>query len=138
MAGRVQRFDRGAQRLLACHGEKPLFSFSPSHNRWNAVGGKLHVLPQVESVDGLDQADTAHLKEIVHALAPVREALHDAEHQPQIAGDQLLPRFLVARPGLFQKRPCLAALQDRQRGCVHAADLNFPQNKTPLPYKEWC
>ena len=45
----------------------------------NAVGGELHVLTQIEGVDGLDQADHADLEEVVHALAAAREALHHAE-----------------------------------------------------------
>ena len=48
---------------------------SPSVNRWNAVGGKLDVLVQVEGVHGFNEADAAHLKEIVHALAAAGKLL---------------------------------------------------------------
>ena len=108
--------------------------FSPSHNRWYPVGGKLDVLAQIEGVHGLDEADDPHLKQVVHALAPSREALHHAEHQPEVALDQLLPRGGVARSGPLQQRPGLPTFQHRQAGGVHAADLDLSlHQKAPPP-----
>ena len=105
-------------------------------NHGNAVGGKLHTLAQIEGVDGLDEADTAHLKEVVHALAAVGKLLHHAQHQAQIAGDQLLPGRLVSAAGALQQRADLRLLQNRQLRRVYAADFDFSLQKTPLLFKE--
>ena len=99
--------------------------FSPSHNRWNAVGGKLDVLLQIEGVDGLDEADAADLEEVVHALPAPGELLHHRQNEPQIAGDQLLPRRLVAGLGPLHQRAGLGAFEHRQLCGVDPADLNF-------------
>ena len=52
----------------------------------------------VEVVDGLDEADAAHLEQVVDALTPGGEALDHAEHQPEVPGDELLPGGLVPLP----------------------------------------
>ena len=100
-------------------------SFSPSHNRWNAVGGKLHVLAQVEGVDGLDEADHAHLKQVVHALAAIGEALHHAQHQTQIAGNQLFPGGGVSGAAHLQQLARFRGPEHRQLRRVDPADLDL-------------
>ena len=60
----------------------------------------------VEVVDGLDEADAAHLEQVVDVLAPGGEALDHAEHQPQIPGDQLLPGGLVSLPDPEKQLTC--------------------------------
>ena len=113
--------------------------FSPSVNRWNAVGGKLYVLAQIEAVHGLDETDAADLKEVIHALAAARKLLDHRQHQPEIARDQRLPCLLVAGPGLFQQRARLGGLQHRQLRRVHPADLDLSlHEKHHSLLKEWC
>ena len=95
------------------------------HNHGDAVGGKLHVQVGVEVVDGLDQADTPHLKQVVGVLPPVGEPLNHRQHQPQVAGDELLPGGGVPRLGPEKERLGLAAFQHLQLGSVHPAYLYF-------------
>ena len=101
------------------------FGISPSHNRWNAVGGKLHILAQIEGVHRLDKPDAAHLEQIVHALAAAGEFLDHGQHQPEIARDQGLPRIIVSGPRFLEQGPRFARLQDGEPGRVHSADLDF-------------
>ena len=91
----------------------------------DAVGGKLHVLAQIEAVNGLNQADAAHLKKVVHALAPVGKLLHNGKHQPEIAGNQLLSGGLIAVMSLFQQTPGLRTFQNRKLRRIDAANLHF-------------
>mgnify|MGYP003379433058 CR=1 FL=1 len=67
-----------------------IFSLSPKDVHRDSVRRKFHLMRSVKIVQGLDQTDTAHLKQVVHILASVLEFLYDAEHQPQIARDKLL------------------------------------------------
>lgn len=105
--------------------------FSPSIYHRHAIGGEPHRLVDVKIVDGLHQADTAHLKEVVHTLPSALEPLEHRQHQPQIAADQLLPRRLVAGLGTAQQRHHLVVFQHRQSGCVDAADLYLPPHERP-------
>ena len=73
-----------------------------AYDHGHTVGGKLHRLGDVEVVDGLDEPDAAHLKQVVHVLAPAREPLDHRQHQPQIPLDQ----FFTGLPG---PRPCCGA-----------------------------
>ena len=68
-----------------------------SHDHGDPVGGEAHVQVGVEVVNGLDQADAPHLKQIVHILSPVGKLVDHRQHQAQIALDQLLPGLLVPR-----------------------------------------
>ena len=69
-----------------------------ANDHGHAVGGKPHRLAGIEVVDGLDQPDAAHLEQIVQVFAPLGKALDDAQNQPQVALDHLLPGGGV--PGL--------------------------------------
>ena len=97
----------------------------------HAVGGEPHVLGGVEVVDGLDEPDAAHLKQVVEVLAPLGEPLHHAEHQPQVALDHLLPRGGVARVGLGQQLPFLRFGQDGKLGRIHPAEFHFVVHPRP-------
>ena len=93
----------------------------------------MHVLAQVKGVDGLDEADHADLKEVVHVFAAAGEALHHREHEPEVAGYELLAGGLVPAPGLFQQGEGLPAFEYRQLRGIHPADLDFSlHQKTPL------
>ena len=70
-------------------------AFSPSHNRWNTVGGKLNILAQVKAVDGFDEANAADLEKIVHAFTAAGELLDHRQHQPEIARNQRLPCLVI-------------------------------------------
>ncbi len=111
--------------------------FTLFDNRWNPVGGKLHVLAEIEAVYGFDEADHAYLEEIVHALAAIGEALHDREHEPEVPGDQPLPRRRVAGARLLEQRAHLRRREPRQRRRVHPADLDLSlYQKTPLLHEK--
>ena len=85
------------------------------------------------------QPDTAHLEEVVHALAAPGELLHHRQNKPQIAGDQLFPRVLVAGLRPLHQRTGLRRLQHGQLCGVHAADLNFCLHKKHHSFlTEWC
>lgn len=51
---------------------------------------------RVEIVDGLDQPDTADLKQVVRTLAAAGEFLDHGQHQPEVSCDELLARVTVA------------------------------------------
>ena len=78
------------------------------------VGGKAHVLAEIEMIRGLDQTDAAHLKEIVGVFAAARETLNDAEDEAQIAVDDGFSGLLIAalRPG--EELPHDLIAQNRQ------------------------
>ena len=67
---------------------------STRHVHRHGIGGKPHAELGVEMVDGFHQTDAADLKQIIRRLTPVAEALHDAQNEPQIAADELVPRPL--------------------------------------------
>ena len=98
---------------------------STRHVHRHGIGGKPHAELGVEMVDGFHQTDAADLKQIVRRLAPVAEALHDAQNEPQIAADELVPRSPVARCGASQQCVRLRAGIDGQLGRIHSADLNL-------------
>ena len=75
-------------------------------------------------VDGLDEADAPHLKQVVQIFPAVYEPLHHAEHQPQIPVDELLPGFLVPLPHPFQKGGLFLSLSTGSR------DVSMPQIST--------
>ena len=78
-----------------------IFSLSPKDVHRDSVRRKFHLMRSVKIVQGLDQTDTADLKQVVHILASVLEFLYDAEHQPQIARDKLLSQAGISGPDLF-------------------------------------
>ena len=100
----------------------------------HAVGGKLHLLVQVKAVHRFDQADDPHLEQVVHALAPAGELLDHRQHQPEVAGDQLLPGGHIALLRPLYQGSGLRRLQNRQLGGVHTADLNFPLHSLLLSF----
>ena len=75
---------------------------STFYNHGNAVGGKADLLVRIEIGDGFHQTDAAHLKQVVGAFSPLVKSLDHAQHQPQIAFNELFPGFFV--PGLCQSQ----------------------------------
>lgn len=102
-----------------------IYTISSSHIHRHGIGGKLHIKIGIKVIHGLDETDTPHLKEIVHVLPPIGKALNDAEHQPQIAVDELLPcadvTFLYAK----QQRTLFFIGQSLQLSGIDAADFHF-------------
>lgn len=76
-----------------------LSEISQSTYRWNAIGGKLHLLARVKVGDGFNEADAAHLEQVIGIFTPFVEALNHGQHQPQVALDQFLPGVQVALSG---------------------------------------
>ena len=95
------------------------------HDHGHAVGGKPHIEGRVKVVDGLDEADAPHLKQIVQIFAPGREFLDSAQHQPQIALDHLLAGLLVPCPRRLEQGRLFLLVQHRKAGGVHPAKLHF-------------
>lgn len=80
---------------------------------------------EIEIVDRFQEAYAADLKEIVGQLAAVEEALDDAQHQPQIAGDERVPGGGVALLRERDEPHFLGFLHDDETRRVDAADLDF-------------
>jgi hypothetical protein len=99
--------------------------FSPSDNRWNAVGGEAHLLLYVEVVDGLDESDASYLEKVVHVLSPARKLLKHGEDEPQIAADERFSRLSVPALCSLEQQPHFFAAQDGQPRRVDAADLHL-------------
>ena len=76
-------------------------------------------------IDGLDQADAPHLKQVVQIFAALGEPLHHAEHQPQVAFHHLFPGCCITGVGAGQQLPFFGFGQHRQLCSVHAAQLHF-------------
>ena len=92
-----------------------------------------YALRQVEGVYGLDKADAAHLKQIVHALAAPGEFLYDGQHQPEVSRYKLVPCLGIAGLRLCDERQRFLAFQNRQACGVDAAYLYFSlQSIAPL------
>ena len=100
------------------------------HDHGNAVGRKAHRLVDIEVVNGLDEADTAHLEQVVHVLAPAGKSLKHRQHQPQVAPDELFPGGHVSLLGPPQKLRHFVVFQNLQLGGVDAADLHFSLHST--------
>ena len=87
----------------------------------HAVGGKPHRLGRVKVVDGLDEPDAPHLKQVVQILPPLREPLHHAQDKPQVALDHGLPGGGIACPRPGEQLPLFRFGKHRQLGRVHPA-----------------
>ena len=98
---------------------------STFYNHGNAIGGEFDLLVRVEVGDGLHQADAAHLEQVVGTFSPFVEPLDDAQHQPQVALNQLFPGFFVAGFGEPEQCVHFCVGQGAQSGGVHAADFYF-------------
>ena len=109
-----------------------------SHDHGHTVGGELHIQRGVEVVDGFDEANTAHLKQIVHVLSPVGKLVDHRQHQPQVPGNELLPGLLVPLFGPAQQGLGLLILQHLQLGGIHPAQLYLIQHVQNLPPVTGC
>ena len=106
------------------------------HDHGHAVGGEAHVHLDVKVVNGLDQPDAAHLEQVVHILPPAGKLLDHRQHQPEVAGDQLLPGLHIPRPGPAEELQALLAFQHLQLGRIDAADFHLAlHNATSLARK---
>ena len=72
-------------------------------NHGDGIGTEAYALLHIEIVDGLDQADAAHLKQVVEILAAVDKALDNAQHQTQVSADELVARLHIALFDAAQK-----------------------------------
>ena len=106
-------------------------------NHGNGIGGKPDVLADIEVINGLDETDTAHLKEIVQVFPSLGETLDNAEHQPKITVYQLLPGLSVARVHTFEQLHLLIFRQDLQIGCVDPAYFHLVIQARSRPLCTW-
>ena len=75
-------------------------------------------------VDRFHEADAANLEKIIHILPAHGKALHDAQHKPQVAADEFLPRRLVACIDFLKIPGELLLGDDGKAGSVDAADFH--------------
>ena len=87
----------------------------------HAVGGETHRLRGVKIVDGFDQPDAPHLKQIVQIFAPLGKPLHHAEHQPQVALYHPRPGSFVPGVGKGEQLTLFRFGQNRQLPRVYTA-----------------
>ena len=87
----------------------------------HAVGRKPHRLRGVKVVDGFDQPDAPHLKQIVQIFAPLGKPLHHAEHQPQVALHHPRPGSFVPGVGKGEQLTLFRFGQHRQLPRVYTA-----------------
>ena len=96
----------------------------PDDHRYR-ISGKFYLQIWIKVVNGFDQSDTADLEQVVQVLFPVHKALHDAEHQFQVAADQLLPGAHIAVFDPLQQHPLLRRRQDFQFCRIDTAYFNL-------------
>ena len=86
------------------------------------VRGELEAALGVEAVDGLYEADGAHLDKVVEGLSPVLELAREEANEVEVAHDELVARGLVTRTVLGKEvaRACLVPRQAAlgRRGCL--------------------
>ena len=87
----------------------------------------------VKMIDGLDQTDAADLKQVVYVFTAADEFLDHGQHQPEVAGNELLACVSVAVLCADEQCPAGVTAQDLQLGCVDTADLDFSKHKKFLP-----
>ena len=87
----------------------------------------------VEIIDGLDQTDAADLKQVVYVFTAADEFLDHGQHQPEVAGNELLACVGVAVLCTDEQCPAGVAAQDLQVSRVDTADLDFSKHKKFLP-----
>ena len=105
----------------------------------HAVGAQAHVHAQIEVVQALHQADAAHLKQVVHVLAPIVKALQHAQHQAKVPLDQLVTRLHVPGVGALHQFAHGLVGEHRERGRVHAADFHLVQGHlVHLQHEQYC
>ena len=68
-----------------------------AHDRGRGIGGELEPSAGIEAVDRLDEADRAHLDEVVERLSPVLELGCEEAHEVEMAHDELVPHLGIAR-----------------------------------------
>ena len=121
----------GDDCITAARPAQGLSVFPQGYPHWHAVCGKTHVQIGVEVVDGLDESDAPHLEQIVGVLPPIGKFLDHRQHQPQVAGNELLPGLHVPRLGPAQQLHGLLIFQHLQLGRVDAADLHLSLHGSP-------
>lgn len=103
----------------------PVCAVSPGEAHRHAVCGKLDLLRDIEIVHGLDEADAADLKQIVHVFAASGKALDHGQDEAEISGDELLPGGGVAGFRADQQGAGLVVFQHLEIRRVDAAYLHF-------------
>ena len=73
-----------------------------AHDHRHGIGGKAHGIIRVKAIDGLQQAQTAVLKQVVILRSAAREALHDVFDQRDVLPHQGIPGFGIAVSGADQ------------------------------------
>ena len=79
----------------------------------------------IEIVQGLDESNTADLKQIVDIFPAVVKALENAQHKTEISVYELMPCLLVALLDPGKELLFFFFGKDGKFGGIHAAYLNF-------------
>ena len=77
--GAVRRVAHGTADAHGVVVAQKAFHFAGDHR--HAVGGEHYLVAWIEIIDGLDEPDAAHLKEVIRVFAAACKALDDTEHQ---------------------------------------------------------
>lgn len=96
---------------------------SPSDIHRDSVCRKFYFMRGIKIIQRFDQADTPHLKQIVHAFAAVLKFLYDTQDKPQISRYESFPQRPVSRPDAFDHVFHLHILHDRKSGGIDSADF---------------
>src|SRR5699024_4906272 len=71
------------------------------------VGGKFHIVGQVELVDGLQKADTSDLEQILHLRSPSTETLYNAPYKSCVFLHNLCLRLFIPFVRLLYQSDCV-------------------------------
>lgn len=121
----------------------PKIAANLADDHGHTVGGEFYRLGDIEVVNGLDEPHTAHLKKIVHALAPICKALNHRQHQPQIAFNEGFAGLLVPGFAAAEQLCRFAAFQHPQLCRIDTCDLHLSLHLETPPavqsqQKQYC
>ena len=101
------------------------------------VSRKLHAMTQIKIVEGLDQSDTANLKQIIRIFSAVGESLDHAEYQSEISLNKLVACLLISRLNFFDHLHHFRFFVERQFRGIHTADFHFVHHCHTDPHSQF-
>ena len=94
-------------------------------------------MTQIKIVEGLDQSDTANLKQIIRIFSAVGESLDHAEYQSEISLNKLVARLLISRLNFFDHLHHFRFFVERQFRGIHTADFHFVHHCHTDPHSQF-